>query len=92
AANCKAMTDRLAGAKQPVRYVQYPGSYHAFDSSTPVVERDNVGGTKSGKAMVGGNPEARVASAREMLQFLSRELAFPVDLAVLDDTNLVHRK
>ncbi|WNO04840.1 dienelactone hydrolase family protein [Rhodoferax mekongensis] len=85
AATCKSRTDRLTAAKQPVRYVQYPGSYHAFDSATPVVERDNVGGTKSGKAMVGGNPEARVASAREMLQFLSRELAFPVDLAVLDD-------
>ncbi|NBW51282.1 MAG: dienelactone hydrolase family protein [Betaproteobacteria bacterium] len=86
AAPCKALTDRLAGAKQPVRFVQFPGSYHAFDSAAPVVERDNVGGTKSGKAMVGGNPEARVASAREMLQFLSRELAFPVDLSVLDDT------
>jgi dienelactone hydrolase len=86
AASCKSLTDRLSSAKQAVRYVQYPGSYHAFDSATPVVERDNVGGTKSGKAMVGGNPEARVASAREMLQFLSRELAFAVDLAVLDDT------
>lgn len=86
AAPCKALTDRLSAALQPVRYVQYPGSYHAFDASTPVVERDNVGGTTSGKAMMGGNPEARAASAREMLQFLSQQWAFPVDLAVLDDT------
>jgi len=86
AAPCKSLTDRLAVAKQPVRYVQYPGSYHAFDASTPVVERDNVGGTASGKAMMGGNPEARAASAREMLQFLSQHWAFPVDLTVLDDT------
>ena len=86
AANCKALTERLAASKQPVRYVQYPGSYHAFDASTPVVERDNVGGTSSGKAMVGGNPEARAASAREMLQFLSQHWAFAVDLSVLDET------
>lgn len=86
ASSCRSLTERLYSAKQPVNYVQYPGSYHAFDSNAPVVERDNVGGTKSGKAMVGGNPRARIASARDMVLFLSRELSFPVDLSVLDDT------
>ena len=86
AAPCKLLTDRLIAAQESVRYVQYPGSYHAFDAATPVVERDNVGGTASGKAMAGGNPEARAGSAREMLQFLSHHWAFPIDLAVLDET------
>lgn len=90
AANCRTLTSRLIDAKQAVRYVQYPGSYHSFDGTGPVVERDNVGGTKSRKAMVGGNPEARAASAREMLEFLSREWAYPIDMAILDESVHAH--
>jgi hypothetical protein len=86
AANCKNLTDRLTTSHQPVHYVQYPGSYHAFDSASPVAERDNVGGTKSGKAMVGGNPAARQASALEMMQFLGPQLGFTPDLSLLDES------
>jgi dienelactone hydrolase len=90
AANCRTLTSRLIDTKQAVRYVQYPGSYHAFDGTSPVAERANVGGTKSGKAMVGGNPEASAASAREMLEFLSREWAYPIDMAILDESVHAH--
>lgn len=71
---CKKFSTRLAEAGQPVRYVEYADSYHAFDSASPVTQRDNVGGTKSGKAMAGGNPAAREASAVEMMQFLGQSL------------------
>ena len=74
AANCKKLSDRLTKAGQPVRYVEYADSYHAFDSASPVTQRDNVGGTKSGKAMAGGNPAAREASALEMMQFVGQSL------------------
>jgi hypothetical protein len=83
---CKRFTGRLKGEGQPVGYVQFEGSYHAFDSSAPVTERSNVGGTKSGKAMVGGNPAARMASAEELLRFLGARLAFTVDMSLLDES------
>ena len=74
AAPCKRLTDRLQSGKHLVRYVQYEGSYHAFDSARPVVERGDVGGTKSGKAKVGGNPAAREASALELMRFFGEHL------------------
>ena len=74
APNCKKLSDRLAESGQPVRYVEYADSYHAFDSASPVTQRENVGGTKSGKAMAGGNPAAREASALEMMRFLGQSL------------------
>jgi dienelactone hydrolase len=86
AASCKGLTDRLTAAHEPVRYVQYPGSYHAFDSASPVTERHDVGGTRTGTAMAGGNPAARAASAVEMMQFLGQQLGFQPDLALLDET------
>jgi len=86
AAACREFSDRLLAEHQPVRYVQYPGSYHAFDSAGPVTEHDNVGGTRSGRALAGGNPAARAASAIEMMQFLGQQLGFQPDLSLLDDT------
>jgi dienelactone hydrolase len=74
AAPCQRLTRRLQAGTQPVHYVQYPDSYHAFDSARPVSERDNAGGTRTGKAMAGGNPVAREASAREMMLFLEQHL------------------
>jgi len=74
AAPCQRMTQRLQAEGQPVRYVQYQGSYHAFDSTSPVTERDNAAGTRTGRAMAGGNPVARDASAREMMEFLGKHL------------------
>ena len=83
---CRQFTDRLLAEHQPVRYVQYPGSYHAFDSAGPVTEHHDVGGTRSGSAMAGGNPAARAASAIEMMRFLGQQLGFQPDLSLLDDT------
>jgi dienelactone hydrolase len=74
AAPCRHMVERLQSAGQAARYVEYPDSYHAFDSASPVRERDNVGGTRSGKAMLGANAAARDASAQEMMQFLNTYL------------------
>lgn len=74
AAPCQRLTQRLKARGQPVRYVQYEGSYHAFDSSSAVTERDNAAGTRTGRAMAGGNPVARDASAREMMEFLGKHL------------------
>ena len=76
AAPCQRLAQRLQGSNQPVRFVQYAGSYHAFDSSSPVTERFNAGGTRTGKAMAGGNPVAREASAVEMMQFFNLHLGF----------------
>lgn len=78
AAPCKRLMDRLQDGKQAVRYVEYAGSYHAFDSARPVAERGDVGGTRSGKAMVGGNSAAREASAVEMLRFFGAHLGLAV--------------
>lgn len=74
AAPCNRLVQRLQGGRQPVRFVQYEGSYHAFDSASPVTERDNAGGTRTGRAMAGGNPVARDASAVEMMQFFGQHL------------------
>ena len=83
AAPCKRLTDRLHGGTQAVSFVQYAGSYHAFDSARPVLERGDVGGTKSGKAMIGGNRLAREASALALMQFFGKHLglASPLDSA-----------
>jgi dienelactone hydrolase len=71
-AACRRLVERLQHDQpsQTVRYIEYPDSYHAFDSSRPPAVRDNVAGTKSGKATVGGNPAAREASAKALTDFL----------------------
>jgi dienelactone hydrolase len=83
---CQRFTETLKRDGQPVWYVEYPGAYHAFDSAAPVTERLNVGGTKSGKAMLGGNPAARTASAEEMLRFLGKQLGFDPNLELLNES------
>jgi hypothetical protein len=40
--------------------------------------RDNVVGTKSGKATVGGNPVARAASAKALTEFLVEQFKLEV--------------
>ncbi|MBP6008646.1 MAG: dienelactone hydrolase family protein [Rhodoferax sp.] len=69
---CRRLVERLHQDQpgQTVRYIEYPDSYHAFDSIRPPAVRDNVAGTKSGKATVGGNPAAREASAKALTEFL----------------------
>lgn len=86
AAACRSLNEHLLANHQPVRYVQYPDSYHAFDSAGPVTEHHDAGGTRSGSAMAGGNPAARAASTIEMMQFLGRQLGFEPDLSLLDET------
>ena len=78
AAPCRRLTDRLASQPQagtmPVEFIQYAGSYHAFDSAIAPRERLDVGGTRSGKATVGGNPVAREASAQALIRFFTTYL------------------
>ncbi|MEO8389306.1 MAG: prolyl oligopeptidase family serine peptidase [Polaromonas sp.] len=61
--------------------VVYPGSHHGFDSTGPVTVRDNVANTKSGKATIGGNPEAREASHMRLFDFLSAQLGQPLAMS-----------
>ena len=77
AAVCRRWTARMAeGAPgNTVDYIEYPDSYHAFDSAVAPRARSNVGGTRSGMATVGGNPAAREASARALVRFLATHLS-----------------
>ncbi len=74
-AACRRLVLRLHKDQpdQIVRYVEYPDSHHAFDSARPPTVRDNVAGTKSGTATVGGNPQAREASAQALTKFLAEQ-------------------
>ncbi len=76
AAACRRWTAQLAATPghPVVQYIEYANSYHGFDSVAPPRVRDGVGGTRSGKATVGGNPQAREQSAAAMLQFLQAHL------------------
>ncbi len=72
AKNCVTFYDRVkSSATAPFELVVYPGSYHGFDSLSPVAERSGVGSTLSGKAMVGGNPQAMRASHQQLFEFLA---------------------
>lgn len=75
-APCRDLADKLRRHQpdQIVKYVEYPDSHHGFDSALPVRERQNIGGTRSGTATVGGNPAAREHSAKELLEFLRNHL------------------
>jgi dienelactone hydrolase len=74
-APCRRLVARLQKEQpgQTVRYIEYPDSHHAFDSIRPPAVRDNVAGTRSGKATVGGNPAAREASAKALTDFLTEQ-------------------
>ncbi len=71
---CVALHQRLGGQAPRFELEVYPGSYHAFDSRNPVRVRGDVGSTRSGKATVGGNAQAREASRVRLLSFLGEEL------------------
>ena len=77
AAPCRRLVQRLAArdGAPPVAFIEFPGSHHGFDRAHPPREVRNVGGTPSGRAMLGGNPQAREASAQELLRFLQAHLA-----------------
>lgn len=77
AAPCRKLVQRLAArdSTPPVAFIEFPGSHHGFDRAHPPREVRNVGGTPSGRAMLGGHPQAREASAQELLRFLRAHLA-----------------
>jgi len=60
--------------------IVYPGSYHGFDGYGPLRVRENLP-TPSGKATVGGNPEAREQALRRMFDFVSGQLGTPLLLS-----------
>ena len=80
AKDCVALQARLQRdkANAPSQLVVYPGSYHGFDGTDEVHEMENLGNTKTGKAMVGGNPEAREASYARMFDFLAAQFGEPL--------------
>jgi dienelactone hydrolase len=82
ASECVDLHRRLAkpGAT-PFDIVVYPDSYHGFDGTAEVAVRENVGNTRSGRAMVGGNPQAREASHARMFEFLAEQLDRPLGLS-----------
>ena len=81
AKNCVALHERVQpNAAATFDLVVYPGSYHGFDSLSKVVERSGVGNTASGKAMVGGNPEAMRASHQRLFDFLALHFGAPLRL------------
>lgn len=79
ASPCEALGRRLGKPGQPAfEMTVYPGSYHGFDGLSPISIRENVGNTRSGRATVGGNPEAREQSHVRMFDFLAAQLGVPL--------------
>lgn len=76
---CEALGRGLGKPGQPAfEMTVYPGSYHGFDGLSPISIRENVGNTRSGRATVGGNPEAREQSHVRMFDFLAAQLGVPL--------------
>jgi dienelactone hydrolase len=69
---CKA----LANEQQRITVRSFAGAFHGFDSSAELrVRHDVPNGVNPGQGVtVGGNPEARDASRRELLAFLREQL------------------
>jgi dienelactone hydrolase len=80
AARCVDLKEKVIRAQEDAKFelIVFPGSYHGFDGIAPVRVRENLGNTKSGKATVGGNPEAREQAQVKALEFLSRTLDVPL--------------
>lgn len=70
-------TELAAQSGGEMRTVVYADAFHGFDGSAPPrLRRDVPGGVNPGQGVtVGGNPAAREASRREMLEFLRARLA-----------------
>lgn len=81
AAPCVALGEQLRKPGRPLFDIMvYPGSYHAFDSLGPVSLRHNVGNSRTGTAMAGGNPQAREQSHARLFEFLSGQFDQPLVL------------
>jgi dienelactone hydrolase len=59
--------------------IVYPESHHGFDGLGPLTVRTGLP-TRSGRATVGGNPEARDQALRRMFDFLAAHLDSPLML------------
>lgn len=85
AAPCRELNARLqtlpAGASAPLEFVTYPDSYHGFDGTAELRRRGSVGNSRSGTAMVGGTPAARVASRERLFDYLAARLDRPLRLS-----------
>jgi dienelactone hydrolase len=74
---CKKLAQRMTSLGAPFTLRLYPDSYHDFDApGLPVrVRRDVPNGVHPGAGVTtGGNPQAREAAYREMLEFLEKTL------------------
>ncbi|MDQ5848111.1 MAG: hypothetical protein M3544_03990, partial [Pseudomonadota bacterium] len=80
AAPCVWLQGKVRRAQKEALFelVELAGSHHGFDGLGPVRIRENVANTRSGKATVGGNPEARVKAHERMFEFLSAALSTPL--------------
>jgi len=80
ASACVALQQRLAGKPgAPMALEVYPDSHHGFDGSAPLHVRE-AANTRSGKATVGGNPEAMALSHARMFDFLAVQLGVGLSL------------
>ena len=78
AAGCRALQARLAREGGPPMALEvYPDSHHGFDSLGPVRTVD-AANTRSGKASVGGNPQALALSHARTFDFLAVQLGLPL--------------
>jgi dienelactone hydrolase len=68
----------------------FAGAHHGFDGAGPVRARGGFA-TRTGQAMVGGNPAARAKSHQRMFEFLSLHFGVPLGLAH-DDRLYGHRQ
>jgi dienelactone hydrolase len=69
---------RRAQKEAVFELVEFPASHHGFDGLGPVRIRENVGNTRSGRATVGGNPEARVKAHERAFEFLATAFSTPL--------------
>jgi len=82
ARDCARLNERVVSGQKDavINFRIFPGSYHAFNGTTPVRTVYNAANTKTGSATAGGNPAAREASYRLMFEFLSAQFAQPLRL------------
>ncbi|MDB5816153.1 MAG: Dienelactone hydrolase [Rhodocyclales bacterium] len=83
ASECEKLHERVSRGQKDAdfRFHVFPGSYHAFDSSSPVHIMHDIGNLKDGTATVGGNPEAREGSHRMTFEFIAEQFKQPLLLS-----------
>jgi dienelactone hydrolase len=78
---CVELRDKVVRAQKDAAFELevYADSHHGFDGLAQVRVLENLQ-TRSGKATVGGNPEARALAYRRMFDFLSVQMDVPLRL------------